>query len=128
MTAATAAAVHPLWTERINNGNLDGLLALYEADAAYVTAPRTSVTGTAAVREALMGLLALLPTVTLEPLMVVEGNGVALLISRWSLTGTGPDGKPVVFGGQTADVVRQQADGNWQFAVDNPFGDAAAGS
>ena len=47
---------------------------------------------------------------------------LALSIVGWSLTGTGPDGKSVQMEGTTSDILRKQADGNWLFAIDNPWG------
>jgi ketosteroid isomerase-like protein len=37
-----------------------------------------------------------------------------LLSNAWSLTGAGPDGKPLTMGATTAGVVRRQADGTWR--------------
>jgi uncharacterized protein (TIGR02246 family) len=119
-------ALHHLWVDGINRGDLDGLVALYEANAAFVTQPGHIVTGSAAVRHATADLLALRPSATLEVLTVVQTGDVALLISRWQLTGTGGDYSAVEVAGQTADVVRRQGDGTWRFAIDNPWGDAAA--
>ena len=50
---------------------------------------------------------------------------IAILYSRWTVSGTGPDGTPVTLGGVTSDVVRRQSDGHWLFAIDNPLGGAA---
>jgi ketosteroid isomerase-like protein len=48
--------------------------------------------------------------------------------SRWRLSGgADPDGKPVDITGATTDVVRQDGEGAWRFAIDNPWGTAAAG-
>jgi uncharacterized protein (TIGR02246 family) len=123
---STPETVHRLWVDGINRGDLDGLGALYEAGAAFVVRPGHIVTGSAAVRQATADLLALRPSATLEVLTVVHTGDVALLISRWQLTGTDADGSEVEVAGQTADVVRRQDDGTWRFAIDNPWGDAAA--
>lgn len=128
MLASSPEAVHTLWLDGVNRGDLDGLLALYEPDTAYVVRPGETVVGEVAVREAIVGLLALQPSVTLEPVFVVRTGDLALLISRWHLTGTGSDGTPVDVGGQTGDVVRQQGDGTWRYAIDNPWGESAAGT
>ena len=128
MPATSPEALHELWVDGVNRGDLDGLVALYEPEAAFVVRPGETVAGLAAVREATAGLLALRPRATLEPRIVVRTGGLALLISRWRLTGTDPDGAPVDIGGQTSDVARRQGDGTWRFAIDNPWGDAAAGT
>ncbi len=125
MPASSPEELHQRWVDGVNRGDLDGLTALYEPDAAFVVRPGETVAGLAAVRDATNGLLALRPRATLDPLYVVRAGDLALLISRWRLTGTGPDGAAVDIGGQTSDVARRQADGTWRFAIDNPWGDAA---
>ena len=52
---------------------------------------------------------------------------MALFCSKWSLTGTGPDGKPMQLGGLSSDILRRQADGTWLIAIDNPWGTAILG-
>ena len=47
---------------------------------------------------------------------------IAFVSSKWTLKGTDPSGAPVDLSGQTADVVRRQADGNWLMVIDNPYG------
>jgi len=126
MPATSPEALYELWVAGVNRGDLDGLTTLYEPEAAFVVRPGETVTGLAAVREATAGLLALRPRATLAPLVVVRAGDLALLISRWSLTGTGPDGTAVEVGGRTSDVALRQGDGTWRFAIDNPWGDAAA--
>ena len=128
MLATSPEELHECWVDGVNRGDLDGLAALYEPDAAFVVRPGEIVAGLAAVRDATASLLALRPRATLEPLFVVRAGDLALLISRWRLTGTGPNGAGVDIGGQTSDVVRRQGDGSWRFAIDNPWGDAAAGT
>jgi ketosteroid isomerase-like protein len=56
---------------------------------------------------------------------VIERQDIAILYSRWTVSGTGPDGASVTLGGTTSDVVRRQSDGRWLFAIDNPLGGAA---
>ena len=126
MPATSPEELHERWVDGVNRGDLDDLTPLYEPDAAFVVRPGEIVAGLAAVREATAGLLALRPRAALEPLVAVRTGDLALLISRWRLTGTSPDGAPVEIGGQTSDVARRQGDGTWRFAIDNPWGDAAA--
>ncbi len=53
---------------------------------------------------------------------IIEAGDLALIISKWTLKGTDPTGAAVDLAGQTADVVRRQADGSWLFVIDNPYG------
>ena len=126
MSATVPEEVHHLWVDRVNRGDLDGLVALYEPAAAFVVQPGQVVARRDAVREASSGLLALIPAGTLEVWSVIAARDVALLISTWSLTGAEPDGNTVTLAGQTSDVALRQDDGSWCFAIDNPWGDAAA--
>jgi uncharacterized protein (TIGR02246 family) len=127
MNATMPEDLHRLWIERLNAGDLDGLVALYEPAAAFVAQPGQIVTGHAAIRAACAGLLALNPTATLDVRSVVLAGDVALLISTWNLAGTDAEGTPVTIAGQTSDVARRQPDGTWLCAIDNPWGDAAVG-
>lgn len=125
MSALDPQAVHELWAERFRARDLDGLLALYEPDAALAARPGEVAVGSAAIREALTGFLLLTSTLRefrIEAGTPIQAGDVALLHSRWSLAATGPDGRPLELGGMTADVLRRQADGTWRLLVDNPWG------
>jgi uncharacterized protein (TIGR02246 family) len=122
MPASTPEEIHNLWTKAFNAGDLDNLVNLYETKALLMPQPGQTVSGHAAIREALEGLLALKPKFNLQFQKALESGDLALLFSRWTLTGTGPDGTELSLSGQTSDVVRRQADGSWLFVIDNPFG------
>ncbi len=104
----------------MNTGNLNALVALYEPGASFATEPGKFVSGSAAVREALKGFLALKPKITFNVRRVISSGDVALVHADWNITGTGPDGKPVKMEGRSAEVVRRQRDGTWLFLIDNP--------
>jgi len=111
--------------EAINRGDLEAAVALYEPNAAFVQEPGKVVTGHAAVRAAMSGFLALKPKLSIQVNAIQNGGGdIALLQSKWSLTGTGPDGKPMSMSGNGVEVVRRQSDGTWKFIIDNPNGAA----
>jgi uncharacterized protein (TIGR02246 family) len=123
MAAREPEEAHRLWAERFKAGDLAGLLELYEPNATLMPQPGQAASGTAAIREALGGFLALKPTFDfLETKPAIRSGDLALLHSRWTLSGTGPDGNRLDLSGTTADVVRRQADGTWLFAIDNPWG------
>jgi uncharacterized protein (TIGR02246 family) len=106
-------------------GDLDGLVGLYEPDAAFVSQPGTVVTGREAIRDALGAFLALQPRMTGKIEKTLRTSDIALVANRWTLTGTGPDGDPVELAGVSADVLRRREDGRWGIAVDDPWGSAA---
>ena len=112
---------HARFAAAYNAGDLEGLLALYEPDAAMVPEPGRVVAGTAAIREVLEGFLALRGTIALVTGTVVRAGDLALLHGTWTLQGTGADGSPVSLGGRTSEVVRRQADGSWRYVIDDPY-------
>jgi uncharacterized protein (TIGR02246 family) len=122
MSARNPKELDVLFEKALNAGDLEGLLALYEPNAAFTSQPGQVAKGTAAIREAIAGFLSLKPSMALETKVLAETAGIALLTSRWRLTGTRPDGAAVELTGTSAEVVRQQPDGSWRFVVDTPYG------
>ena len=119
---SSPAAVVDAFSARLAEGDLEGALALYEPDATFAPQPGQQVTGIDAIRPALEQFIALKPTMTGSIEKVMEAGGVALVVNRWSLSGTGPDGTPVEMTGVSSDVMRRQDDGSWRILVDDPWG------
>ena len=113
-----------LLIEAVNRGDVDTAVALYEPNASYVLDSGEVIRGRAAIRAACQNFLAYKPKFTIEVKAVQSGDGdLALTSSTWTVTGVNPeDGTPFTQSGRSAEVVRRQADGTWQFAIDNPHG------
>jgi uncharacterized protein (TIGR02246 family) len=125
MPATTPEQIHRSFEDMFNAGDLDGLMELYESDAALIAKPGSVARGSEQMRAALQGFLALKGRITLDTKLVVTVSDLAYLSNTWSLSGTGPDGNPVTLGATTAEVARRQADGTWRYAIDNAWGDQA---
>ena len=106
----------------LNDGNLEGALALYEPNATFVSQPGEVVQGLEAIRSALAGFVTLKPKVSGEIQKVLEADETALVINEWNLEGTQPDGTPMAISGRSADVLRRQTDGTWRLLIDDPWG------
>ena len=119
--SATPEDVVRRFEQLLGARDVDGLLELYEPDAAFQTQAGV-VTGHDAIRGALNELVALKPTISGDIHKVVEADGTALLINRWVLDGTAPDGSAVRMSGVSADIMRRQPDGSWRVLVDDPWG------
>jgi uncharacterized protein (TIGR02246 family) len=118
MPAKTVAML----VEAINQGDLERAAALYEKDAVLIAQPGQIARGSAQVRNALAGFIALKASLRSEAQQVVEAGDLALYVGRWSLRGTDPAGKPVATSGESSDILRRQKDGRWLIALDNPWG------
>jgi uncharacterized protein (TIGR02246 family) len=125
MPATTPEQIHRSFEDMFNAGDLDGLMELYESDAALIAQPGSVARGGEQMRAALQGFLALKGRITLDTKLVVTVGDLAYLCNTWSLSGTGPDGDPVTLGATTAEVARRQADGTWRYVIDNAWGDQA---
>jgi uncharacterized protein (TIGR02246 family) len=125
MPATTPEQIHRLFEDTFNAGDIDGLMELYESDAALIAQPGSVAQGSEQVRSALQSFLALKGSITLDTKLVVTVGDLAYLSNTWSLRGTGSDGNPVTLGATTAEVARRQADGSWRYVIDNAWGDQA---
>jgi ketosteroid isomerase-like protein len=122
MSTATPEQVLESIVTGINSGNLDGLMTLYESEAAFATQPGSLAHAIPGVREALAGFISMKGKLDLEVTRVLEVGDLALVIGVWTFNGTGPDGEPVRLAAKNADVLRRQEDGTWRFVIDNPWG------
>jgi len=122
MSRGTPEQVLKSIVDGINTGNLDALMTLYEAEAAFATQPGSLNHGLPGVREALAGFIAMKGKLDLKVTRVLQVSDLALVATVWSFDGIGPDGKPVKLAAKSADVLRRQADGSWRLVIDNPWG------
>jgi uncharacterized protein (TIGR02246 family) len=122
MSARNPEDLDRIFAGALNTGNIEELMSLYEPQASLMAAPGKVVAGSEAIREALAGFIAGKPKMTLTPRVVARTHDLALLASKWSLSMTGPDGRPAEMSGESIEVARRQPDGTWRFAIDLPFG------
>jgi len=108
----------------IETGDLEAALELYEQDAVFVVSPGQVVTGHAAIREVLQGMMAANSTGKLDAVTSVPSadGTVAFTRAKGSSTGPGPDGEPVTTSFHSIEVVRKQPDGTWRIVIDDPNG------
>ena len=121
MVQSPVDTVHRL-VAAINSGDLDAAVALYEPSGVLLSPEGAPARGTAELRAALGGFIAMKPKLEAQAERVFESGDIALYLSRWSLQGTDPGGKPIALAGESTDVLRRQAGGNWLIAIDNPWG------
>ncbi|MBT2452981.1 SgcJ/EcaC family oxidoreductase [Streptomyces sp. ISL-43] len=126
VTLTTDPGQHPaVFAAAFNTGDPAAVAQVYTPDAVFVPRPGTPLTG-AALASATAEFLALGLPIEVRLRHTYTAGDLALLIVDWSISGTGPDGAPVHLTGTATDVARRGSDGLWRYAVDNPFGTAAA--
>lgn len=106
----------------INARDLDSLMTLYEADACFATQPGQLAKSPESISQSLRNFINMNGKLDLKVKRVLQASDLALVITEWSFSGTGPDGKPVNMAARSSDVLRQQANGAWRFVIDNPWG------
>jgi uncharacterized protein (TIGR02246 family) len=102
--------------------DLDGLVALYEAEGQYVRRNGTVVVGQAAIRELLRSLTNVATEIEMNVRTIISRNGIALLYNDWTAKAVREGGQVGESSGKAIEVVRRQPDGRWLFAIDDPFG------
>ncbi|MGH3310045.1 MAG: YybH family protein [Streptomyces sp.] len=120
---STPAETIERFTHAVNEGDLETALALYEPDAVFQPAPDVPTVSGSTIREALNDFFALKPRMTGEVIKVHEAGDIALVINRWRMSGTGPNGEAIEMAGTSADVLRRRG-GGWGILVDDPWGAA----
>lgn len=98
-----------LVVERLNAGDVDGLVALYQPDAVLALPGGLSATGSEAIRAAFTRLLADRPTFTPGTARPTLRAGDLALTSTVLVDGT-----------VTVEVARRQPDGTWLWVLDQP--------
>ncbi len=115
-------AIHELFEEYVNDGDLECVADLYEPDAVLVERDGKMVSGATAIKKYLGGLFSMKPRIRIHPTGMIDAEDIAVLVSEWEMTCTGPDGSSISDSGRTYDIARRQEDGTWRIAVDNPWG------
>jgi uncharacterized protein (TIGR02246 family) len=110
------------WGDAYAAKDLDAMMRLFDPDAVWVSAEGDVVAGSDAIRGVFRDFLRLDATYETDDEQLAQADGVALLSARWRIHGTDADGAPVEISGRTADVLRRNAEGEWRYAIDSPFG------
>lgn len=98
--------------------NLDGALALYHREALFVPGPnQEAVSGQDSLAIELTKFMQVAPRMELVDRSVYRTANTCFVAMRWKLK----DAKnEEIFTGM--DVITGNADGSWQFLIDNPYG------
>jgi uncharacterized protein (TIGR02246 family) len=124
MAGKTPKETHRQWEKLFNAGDVEGVLELYEKDAALFPQPGQQVNGIDAVRETIKMFVQMEAKFDVQDATIAEAGDVALVMAPWTATAKGPDGA-MDMAGTTSDVLVKGSDGAWRFKIDNPYGTGA---
>ncbi len=106
-----------------NEGDLETVLSFYEEGAALiVAAPVRLLKGTAELRDFFKRAMSAGMVAKQIKTRVIEADGVALFLSRWSLAPQNPESTEPTRTFHATSVFRRQTDGRWKLLLDNPLG------
>lgn len=106
------------FVERVAAGDLDGVMALYEPDARFVTPSGGVLEGRDGIREIVAGVLAAGTRMQCLAVKAVAAGDVAILYSDFRATAA--DGSATVQ--KAIEVLRRRPDGTWGLVVGDPNG------
>jgi len=91
---------------------MDAIIATFEENGVLVGQPGTIAQGTAALREAFAGFMAINPQITVHAHEVIQAGDIALHSSTWTMRGEAPGGgHPIEETGFSTVVLRRQDNG-----------------
>jgi uncharacterized protein (TIGR02246 family) len=120
MPADAPDEIPALLAAAMNAGDLDAFIDLHEDDAStIVPTDGRVVSGPAEIRLAVEPVFALSPRIENEVIGTLEGDGLALIHTRWALTASERDGQVIELAGRGTIVSRRQPDGSWRIVLEN---------
>lgn len=108
------------YNDLFKEGDLEGLVDLYEPDAVLCPAPGHLLNGRDQIREQMKALLALKGELAATQLSCVQNGDLAMLHAKWSFKGTDGNGNVVDMGGHSSKLARNASDGSWRYVMDLP--------
>ena len=111
-----------------NEGNIEAVLNFYENVAVVVTEPGKIARGKSELRPFFEQVLASKMTARQIKTYVLEADGVALFLSRWTLVTPGSSDESQARRFVSTLVLRKQPTGEWKALIDNSLGPLVLGS
>lgn len=108
------------YSECVKKRDVEGIVALYEADASFIAKDGATAKGHQAIRGRLQGLMGIQPVLRISPAEVQINGDLAVVRNEWTLSGVAPDGSPIEDHGNSLVILRRSNQGTWRIAIDRP--------
>jgi ketosteroid isomerase-like protein len=126
MFASSPEHIVQMMDKTFNEGDVNSLLAFYEDAAVVVTEATKLARGKQELRGFLEHVMSSRPTARQLKTHVIEADGIALFLSRWTLaTDSSEEASTKQFVATT--VFRRQPNGEWKALIDNSLGPLVLG-
>ena len=126
--AAIRASIRE-WSAAAQAKDAAKFVSFYADDAVVMMAGAPDISGIAAIREGIGGMMqdpAFALSFAADNVVVARSGDLAYETGAYTMSMTGPDNKPTTEQGHYVVVWRKQADGAWKVAVDAPLSDPPA--
>lgn len=112
--------LYDAWQERLNAGDLEGLVDLYMEDVTYINPDGQLLVGKDKVRDDFTGLLSIKPRIVLGNRRHYVWHDIALTTNHWRMNFVNADGVAQELTGGGIEVMRKDPrDGGWRYIIDD---------
>jgi ketosteroid isomerase-like protein len=118
MIASSPEHAVELMDRAFAQGDVHAVLSFYEDAAVVITEPGKAARGAEELRSFFVQAMQSGASAKQLKTQVIEADGVALFLSRWTLHVEGATERTFT----ATTVFRKQPDGGWKALIDNPFG------
>jgi ketosteroid isomerase-like protein len=127
MDATSPEHAVALLDRAFNDGDVEAVLGFYEETAVVVTEPGKTARGTAELRSFFEQVMKSGASAKQLRTHIIEADGVALFLSRWTLNTKEPNGDVSSRRFIATTVFRKQPTGAWKALIDNSLGPLVLG-
>lgn len=130
--AADEAAIHALvkdWSAAAQAKDVEKFTAVYAEDATVMMEGMPDVSGKAAVKEAITGMMSdsnFALSFAADKVVVARSGDLAYETGSYTMTMSDAKKKPATQAGHYVVVWRKEADGSWKVVIDAPISDPPA--
>jgi len=111
-----------VFEQHLNAGDLDAVMALYDAEARFVTPSGETFVGRDVIREVLAGMIAAKRQFRSRVVRTVTVGDTAQLYTDFKGTTVDSSGNTVPVHSKAIEVLRRQPDGGWKLIMGDPNG------
>jgi len=115
MPAKTPEEICGLFQRFIAEGDIDGVLGIYDLEAVFLKESRETTQGREGLRQVLAPVAEAKTRFDFEVKQIVQTDGIALMHTQWKMSGAQPRTTHAI------EVARRQTDGTWRWLIGDPF-------